>query len=511
MSSPTTKISKYLDHFFKKQVPKAKSYIKNSQSLINTIKNLTLNTTKPIYLVSVDVKSLYTTIPQHEGIQCLLRHNELTGFPTHVTRKLLNYILNNIFSFNGTIYKQKMGVAMGTPIAPTLANIFMTQLEEEFLNTQEHKPIVYKRYIDDIFIIWDQSLEDFNTFMQAYNNFHPTIKFEHNISENTVDYLDLTIYKGNNFEQSGKLETKTHIKNTNTFQYIHYDSHHPSATKLSVLKSELTRYRNQCSQIQDYNKLKKEYIEHFLSRGYPYKTIIEAIKNTEEKKNTITTPDENRSVYPFIIEYDKRQQHPKAYISQHTDILLQDITTAKLHSNRRIIAYVNKKSIGKLCTKSPLTQDIIRNDTVPSNKIFSIPQLINKCGSRNCATCPLLQTKNVFYSHTLNRRICIRNRFTCQSSNLIYVLQCPICDIQYVGQTKSTLRQRMVKHRNKYNDKLLKPRRKIYEHFDQHVGKFTPIIIPVAKANPGNIHASEKYWINKIGSLTPAGLNDIWL
>ena len=108
MASPTAKISKYLDHFFKKQVLKAKSYLKNSHSLVEIIKNLRLNTETQTLLISVDVKSLYTSIPQEDGMKALLQHNELIGLPPFVTRKLLNYVLNNIFSFNGTIYKQNI-------------------------------------------------------------------------------------------------------------------------------------------------------------------------------------------------------------------------------------------------------------------------------------------------------------------------------------------------------------------------------------------------------------------
>ena len=73
--------------------------------------------------------------------------------------------------------------------------------------------------------------------------------------------------------------------------------------------------------------------------------------------------------------------------------------------------------------------------------------------------------------------------------------------MQYVGQTRTSLKQRMLKHRNKFNDKNTLPRRRLYQHFDQHVGKFKPIIIPMTKADPKNIHAIESYWINQLGTL----------
>ena len=293
-----------------------------------------------------------------------------------------------------------MGVAMGTPLAPTLANIFMTNLEEHFLQTQQHQPLVYKRYIDDIFIIWTHGTEKFNSFIQEYNQFHPTIKFEHTISDTSIDYLDLTIYKNTKFTTTGKLDIKTHIKATNTFQYIHHTSHHPPTTKQSVLKSELQRYKSQCTLQRDYELLKKEYIQHFLARGYPYKTIMKAIKDTESQNTRKPTTETNTQVYPFIIEYDQRQNHPKQYICMNTDILLQNISASRLHKNRPIIAYKNKKNIGKLCTKSPLQPDIIKQNITPSDKEYHLPQLITKCGQRNCGTCPFIYTKNSIQSTT---------------------------------------------------------------------------------------------------------------
>lgn len=64
---------------------------------------------------------MYTTIPQEQGISALLTKSDIIGLPNHVLREMMNIVFkNNIFSFNGTIYKQMAGLAMGTPLAPTL-------------------------------------------------------------------------------------------------------------------------------------------------------------------------------------------------------------------------------------------------------------------------------------------------------------------------------------------------------------------------------------------------------
>ena len=199
------------------------SFLKNSQSLVTLLKSTPIPPSDHVFLVSIDV---YITILQDEGIEAILKHNKVIDLPKFVTWQLLNFILkHNIFTSNATPYQQRTGVAMGTPIPPTLANLFMATLEECFLNTEDKKPFIYKRYIDDIFIVWTHAMADFQTFFSILNDFHPTIKYDYTISETSIDYLDITIYKGDQFEATCRLYTKTHFKPTNSFQYIHYTSH----------------------------------------------------------------------------------------------------------------------------------------------------------------------------------------------------------------------------------------------------------------------------------------------
>ena len=135
---------------------------------------LQVNGNEEILLVTMDVKSMYTTIPQEEGIDALLSKSDIIGLPKHILRELMNLVFkNNIFSFNGTMYKQISGVAMGTPLAPTLAILFMSDLEEAFMDTQEFLPYFYKRYIDDIFFIWTHGRDKLDIFFQQFNSFHP--------------------------------------------------------------------------------------------------------------------------------------------------------------------------------------------------------------------------------------------------------------------------------------------------------------------------------------------------
>ena len=267
-------------------------------------------------------------------------------------------------------------------------------------------------------------------------------------------------------------------------------------------------YKNQCSKVEDFVKLKQNIIEHFLHRNYPIKTIKDSIQKAITQYPRDTTNDTNHKVYPFIITYDCRRPKLNAALTKYLPDLEKDCNTMYISRNKPIIAYSNLKNLGQLITR--LDEDNVKQKVIHTNVPLHLPQLITKCGQRGCKTCPGLHQNNVFKATTSKKRIPIRSRLNCHSTNLINVLQCPICKMQYVGQTRGTLQQRMTHHRNKFNDKTSVPRRLLYKHFNQHLGNFYPHIIPVMTTAPTNILTIEQQWITELGTLHPQGLNDIW-
>ena len=402
---------------------------------------------------------------------------------------------------------------MGTPIAPTIANIFMSNLEEELLLNSPVKPSFYKRYIDDIIFIWEDTLENLNTFMDRMNNQHPSIKYTFNISETSVNFLDLVIFKNPDFHQTLKFSTKTFFKPTATFQYTHNKSHHPFQTKRSIIKSECLRYLRQCSNEQDFLSLKDKLIFNFKKRGYSIKTIKNAIKNiTFNKKKTLTTikPQNSKPIIPFIIHFDQRRSRPKNILLKHWESLSRDPELYSLYKRRPIMCYKNYNNLGQLMTRSALTQDHQNVHGTICTDNFGIPNLINPCHKRGCICCFNLYRKNTFKSNTTNNTYFIRNHFTCDSRNLIYIIQCKFCNKQYVGQTTTPLRTRIRHHRNKFNNNNINtPRWTIYQHFDKHKS-FDFFLIPIQSCKPEQLNDSEQYWINELLTLQPHGLNGIY-
>ena len=101
-------------------------------------------------------------------------------------------------------------------MAPPYAIIFMGDLEERILKDWSFKPLVWWRYIDDIFLLWQHGEEKLKEFQDILNRYHPGIKFTSTYSRERIDFLDLEIIKEGN-----RLLTDVFVKSTYTHQYLH--------------------------------------------------------------------------------------------------------------------------------------------------------------------------------------------------------------------------------------------------------------------------------------------------
>ena len=97
----------------------------------------------------------------------------------------------------------------------------MDQVESEFLKTQQHQPLMWFRYIDDIFFIWMHGQGILEGFLDNFNKFHPNLRFTHECSRKYGTFLDLDVKI-----IDCKIFTDLHIKATDRHQYLHYFLHY---------------------------------------------------------------------------------------------------------------------------------------------------------------------------------------------------------------------------------------------------------------------------------------------
>ena len=107
---------------------------------------------------------------------------------------LLEFCLKNTyFSFQGQFYEQVEGAAMGSPVSPIVANLYMEYLEQKSLSTAPHPPKFWGRYVDDTFVIHKEANKQ--GFLQHINSVDPAIRFtvEDNKEDGSIPFLDTVV------------------------------------------------------------------------------------------------------------------------------------------------------------------------------------------------------------------------------------------------------------------------------------------------------------------------------
>ena len=235
----TENISSFLDFHLKPLAQKVKSYIQDTNDFLKKIANLP-PLPDDLILCTIDAVGLYPNIPHKEGLIAIRKALDTRKDKTISTESLIELaecvLKNNIFEHHKSVFKQRRGTAIGTKMVPPYAIIFMDSLEEDILSNSILKPLVWWRYIDDIFMMWEHGEEELQKFLETLNCYHPTIKFTAEYSRAKINFLDVTVVKKGN-----QLVTDLYIKPTDTHQYLYASSCHVSHCKKSIPFSQTLR------------------------------------------------------------------------------------------------------------------------------------------------------------------------------------------------------------------------------------------------------------------------------
>ena len=209
--------------------------------------------------------------------------------------KLLQIVIKgNIFTFNGKLYRQCIGTAMGTRVAPSFATIFMGWLEEKvLLNTwQGTKPLSWVRFLDDILFYWHGTEQELKTFIDHLNSQHDFIKFEatYNPQERLVPFLDATI----TIDSDGYIQTDLYRKECAVTQYLLPSSCHPRHISSNIPFSLGYRLLRLCSKKADLKIRLQELKDDLISRGYKAKIIEDALKRVQSNPKRGSTEESGK-------------------------------------------------------------------------------------------------------------------------------------------------------------------------------------------------------------------------
>ena len=358
----TASISKYVNYHLQPIVKEIPSYVKDTQDFLKKLEKV-----KDIHqeslLVTLGVKSLYTNIPNKEGIKAVKESYEKYKEKTVSTKVIITFLsliltLNN-FVFNCTHYLQTMGCAMGTICAPSYANIFMANFEAKHIYPYiKEKSLLYLRYIDDIFMIWKSTKVELITFIKELNEKHKTIKFDFQISPRKIAFLDAMLYK----DKNNNIQTTLYRKPTDQQAFLHAKSEHPRSLKNSIPYGQALRLKTICSTSTEFDKNCAIIKQKFLDRQYK-EVLDEQIKKVDriERKELFTCKEKNsKSRIPLSITYNRTLPNISKIVNRNWNILQINTEFHGIFQATAMIAFKRSQNL----------QAIIGGHTVKQGKVF---------------------------------------------------------------------------------------------------------------------------------------------
>ena len=351
-------------------------------------------------------------------------------------------------------------------------------------------------------MLWTHGEEELHKFLNHLNTRTETIKFKHELSHESIAFLDTTVKKSGN-----TLHTDLYCKPTDSHSYLHYTSVHPKACRTSIPYSQFLRIRRICTTLEDYDKHAKDFACFFLDRGYPSQTITEAmIRARRQERQSLLIPNKKRDsrdndTVILVTTYHPTEKTLVNTTRKNWNMLGKSPNTDHLFQKRLLIGYRRPKNLKDLLVRSTLRP--LPENTTPGTKArdllfpqqkegkkqtdiraffpqdqrkleetptcststntqqshtrplstFSMTNLPTsklarkrECKNPKCRYCPCLNKTGQLTCTVTGANFYTMKNISCKCSNLIYSITCKTCKKQYVGQTKRTVMERFQGH-----------------------------------------------------------------
>ena len=406
----TENISKYVDYYLQPINKGLPSYVQDSTDFLNKLDELPEELPDNTIMVTMDVRSLYTNVPNNEGIDAVkhyLRRRNKPGdgvLAKILTKFLLLILTLNNFIFNEKNFVQINGASMGTKCAPTYASIFMGLFEEtHILPCIRDKILLYVRYIDDIFFLWKGTKAELKEFLNLVNDLHPSIKFDFTYSKTRSIFLDCDISI-----QDRKLSTTVYSKPTDRKAYVHSRSYHPQSTKDAIAYGQALRLRRICTKEEDFRKAASKLTTDLVNRGYNKSKITKEIERAAEiDQRTLRTYKEKATDrrIPLVVTYDSRLPKIKEVVNENWKILQVNANESRKFSEKPRICYRRNRNLRDLLGQTRLTNGKV----VRTKKNNNTTGRCTPCMGRSDAKCcSHVVNTDTFHDRTGRKRYKIR-------------------------------------------------------------------------------------------------------
>ncbi|XP_069483452.1 uncharacterized protein [Ambystoma mexicanum] len=423
------------------------SYLKDSRDVINSHENLAFDPNTQL-LLGFDIISLYTNIPQQASLEAieeiLLGRTDKDPVPTSFILWCVELALKrNYFEFNGRIFQQTEGTAMGATMAPSVANLYVETFEKSNiysnLNPYNNNIVKWSRYIDDILVIWRGTLTEANNFFNWLNNRNPHLQFTMTSSNELTNFLDLTIFASN-----GVLKIKPYHKPTDKNSLLEYSSHHIKHLRDNLPFGQFLRLKRNSSTKETYEAEADTLAKKLRQRGYPKKLVQKAAKRAFNNNREAllepkpVKPKDDRIV--CVSTFSNQSFDITNIIKKNWKIFQSSSPTM----NMPIFAYKKSTTIGNRVSNSKLKSIPIQEPRLTT--LWGLPEPTGHYPCGSCGVCKLTSvTKNIDVG--LSKLWTQKNLTNCNTEFVVYLITCK-CGLHYVGKTTRKAKVRIMEHRS---------------------------------------------------------------
>ena len=348
-------------------------------------------------------------------------------------------IKNNYFKFNNNTYRVKEGVGIGQKVAPPYACLGVGKFESLAFNSDCdlcEKILLWKRFIDDIFMLFEGTEQQCKDLVNWLNSLMPgVIKFTYEYSLQKIEFLDLEISK-----KDGKLATNLYIKPNNQQLYLDFNSNHPLPCKEGIVYGQALRIVERCSSDENRDTHLTLLSEKLRERNYPPKVIENEFQKAKSKprKQLLSQRRVNRNdgkKVRLLFTHNKNGPPLHKWVRDAKKLLLRN-HQAKDLGDKIQISYKQPKNLKSLLAGPEKRPKISK---VPNAGCY-------RCNSCR-VSCPIIKEGKTFTSTNTSRTYQIKQKLDCNSSYVIYLATCLKCSGQYVGKSQTSFKTRHSNHK----------------------------------------------------------------
>ena len=302
-------------------------------------------------MTSLDVESLFTSVPVNNTIDIILQYAYHTRsmapptIPESVMKELLRVCTTEtpFKHVNGDVYKQIDGVSMGSPLGVLFANTYMSHLETNVLPTiaDDDKPIVYCRYIDDIFLLV-RNIKTLHSIKEKFET-NSVLKFTFEIEKcKKLPYLDVHVSRPND-----RLASAVYVKPTSSGECLNYKSVAPERYKTGVIKTMLHRAYLICSDWPSFHAEIKRLKQLFSNNNFPMNIVEREVRRFLDSKQDVNNHD---NLIPSTIKLYYKNQMCTQYKQEENNLksIIYDNVKPKHEHQVHLNIYYKSRQLASL-------------------------------------------------------------------------------------------------------------------------------------------------------------------